>query len=154
DSRDGTRYWWRDSVLVRERDGRVGRLVGGYSWVDQAAEDPGGRLWVLRADGLLDVVVGDSLASACVGCVAPSLQAIREHLRGPPRLLGVTVDAFGRLWGWSSHAGLVVVYQREDGAWAHRWFGRAEGLPSAEVNVVFPTPDGRLWVGTGRGLLA
>lgn len=63
---------------------------------------------------------------------------------------GLAEDAQGRLWVGTYQSG---VHRLDPGADGFRRYGREHGLPTLQVEYLYAARDGRLWVGTGDGLL-
>ncbi len=147
------RYETDESGLWRVRAGRRVRLGPEFLPAAASSEDPAGRLWLGGEPGRLDVVWGDTLASACPACLPPSLRAaldtVNAHLDAGP----VVADTYGRVWASSSEGGLAMVFQRPEGTWAYRLFEVEDGLLSRSIASLSISPDGRrLWLGTFRGI--
>ncbi len=62
--------------------------------------------------------------------------------------ISITAGADGRIWAGGENSG-VVRFEADGG---QRSFGVADGLPSGYVNAMVEDTQGRLWVGTTRGL--
>lgn len=60
----------------------------------------------------------------------------------------VAAGRAGRVWAGGENSGVI----RFDADGGQRQYGVADGLPSAYVNALAENNDGRLWVGTTRGL--
>jgi signal transduction histidine kinase len=79
------------------------------------------------------------------------MRAVIDSLR-TLTIIEMRVDPRGRLWIAAGREGLICVFKGADGALTLRRLRLADGLLSEEVQALFPTPDGRLWVGTPRGV--
>ncbi len=148
----GGRYETDDAGFWRVRDGRRTHLGPGFLPGAVGAEDAAGRLWFSGDSERIEVVWGDTLASACPACLPPSLRAALDTLNQRLRWWRFAADAHGRVWVGGLN-GLAVLYPRADGTWAHRVFRREDGLLDPAVSGVSVSPDGeRLWLATRRGI--
>ncbi|MCG6117439.1 MAG: diguanylate cyclase [Aquimonas sp.] len=66
----------------------------------------------------------------------------------PDATISLAAGRDGTVWLGGENTGVTAF--RTDGS--VRQFGLADGLPAAYVNVLLEAPDGRMWVGTTRGL--
>ncbi len=149
----GSRYETDASGLWRVRDGRRVRLGPDFVPGATGSEDPDGRLWLGGEPGRLDVIWGDSLASACAACLPPSLRTALDTLNALLRVDVVTADAYGHVWVSGATGGLGVLWPEPGSRWAWRLLGEREGLLAQLLHSVTVSPDGhRLWLGTSRGL--
>ena len=147
------RYETDTSGFWRVRAGRRVRLGPEFLPAATGSEDPAGRLWLGGEPGRLDVVWGDTLASACLACLPPSLRAALDAVNARLDAGPVVADAYGRVWASSSGGGLATVFQRSDGTWMYRFFEVEDGLLSRSIPSLSVSPDGRrLWLGTFRGI--
>lgn len=141
------------SGLWRVRGGRRTRLATAFLPGAAGAEDAAGRLWLHEDQGRLDVVWGDTLASACPACLPRSLRSTLDAVNGRFSVVTVAADRWGRVWVGGDTGGLAVVYRRPGGAWTHRLFGLEDGLLARKVDDLALSPDGRrLWLATWRGI--
>jgi signal transduction histidine kinase/ligand-binding sensor domain-containing protein len=129
--------------LVRHRQGRFVRYGPADGLPDPEVtslfEDREGSLWVgMRLGGL-----------------AQFTDRTLDTQQGPPELRGKRIETVAEAAAGEDAGALWV--GTADGLW--RWkdgvtrrYGKADGLVSARVLSVLPTPEGTLWVGTDRGL--
>lgn len=155
DASDGSRYFSTEAGIFREVNGQVRQLsrYGGREML--AAESGTDYLWI-RTERL-DVIAGDSLGSTCRTCLPPSLRRILKTF-AQATILELHADGAGRVWMASQAAsdaqrGVICLYRKADGTWAYKRFGADYGMLD-NVSSLDPTPDGRLWVGTWRGIQA
>ena len=147
------RYETDEGGLWRVRAGRRVRLGPDFLPGAAGTEDPAGRLWLGGEPGRLDVVWGDTVASACPTCLPPSLRAALDVVNARLSVGAVVADPYGRVWAASGEGGLAAVYQRSDGAWAVQFFEIADGLLGRFISWLSVSPDGRrLWLSTSRGI--
>jgi signal transduction histidine kinase len=98
-------------------------------------EDRDRRLWVASRDG--SVFLRED------GVFTPQF----SRTQNPSKVRAITQDAEGRIWFGGSH-GLASF---SDGK--IRQFGKAQGVPEADVTVLQPYPGGRIIAGTSSGRL-
>lgn len=152
---DGTRYFSSKAGLFREANRKTQKISPDEPKEIMAAESANGFLWIRT--GRLDVIADDSLGSTCKTCVPTSLQRILKAFENAP-VSEIHTDNLGRVWVGSQAAheaqrGVICIYQKPDGTWTYRRFGVEQGVLD-KVSSLYPTRDGRLWVGTWRGLQA
>lgn len=155
DASDGTRYFSTDAGTYKEANGKTRQISTG-AWREVLVAETGGEYLWMRAERL-DVVVGDSLGSACKTCLPPSVRTILKTFE-QVHIMEMYPDGLGRIWLVTLTAnealrGLFCIYRKADGTWTYKRFGREGGMLD-HVSSLFPTPDGRLWVGTWRGIQA
>ncbi|HMB90286.1 MAG TPA: two-component regulator propeller domain-containing protein, partial [Rhodothermales bacterium] len=155
DASDGIRLFSTDAGTFKESNGKIHKIgPGGWKEV-LVAETSSDYLWI-RAERL-DVVVGDSLGSACKTCLPPSVRNLLTTFE-KVNIMEMYPDHLGRIWAAvltpsDTLRGLICIYRKADGTWTYRHFGTEQGMLD-NVSSIFPTPDGRLWVGTWRGIQA
>ena len=155
DASDGTRYYSTDAGTFKESNGKMHK-IGQGGWREMLAAETGDDFLWIRAEWL-DVVVGDSLGSTCKMCLPPSVRAILKTFEQIP-IVEMYPDGLGRIWAVTlteneTLRGLICIYRKADGTWTYKHFGKEVGMLD-HVSSLFPTPDGRLWVGTWRGIQA
>lgn len=143
------RLFSTDAGLFITRGSRTVRLSPTPTYERDVVRGGDGRLW-LGTSGL-DSVEGDSLVSACRACGPPSVRVLVAR-HGAEGSFETHADAAGRVWVARAGRPLLCLYPRPGGAWASRAYGPADGLLHYEASSLYPTDDGRLWVGTWRGL--
>lgn len=156
-------------------------LVDGQrDWVTHLLADDA-RLWIGTDNSGLQWHAGGEVAEvrAPDGARLPAIEALLRTRRGellagtPQGLFECTIagctalagssglevaelheDAAGRVWVGTNVDGLYRFERAADGALRRSDFhlGRAHGLPNDAVRALLETGDGRLWIGTGRGL--
>lgn len=154
ETRAGVRFVARPDGMYRMTGQRAARISGRRFVSAYVAEAGDGRIWMAPISSVstrLDTVEGDSLGTECRACLPSSLRAVLDTLRSL-EIVDMGADAFGRVWIAAGRSGLVCIYQTEQGTWESRRLQTSDGLLSDEVHALFPTPDGRLWVGTPRGV--
>lgn len=152
ETRNGTRFVARPDGLYRETGNDAVKMSSRRFIAAPAAEAADGRVWVSVAFHGIDTIEGDSLASECRACVDPSIRSIVSTLRD------IEVDEMragsdGRVWIAAGPSGLICLAPQKNGVWAAHHYNSGHGLLNDEVAAVAPTDDGRLWLGTRRGLL-
>ncbi len=143
---DARGTWWVSAT------GQRVHLSDDVSLERAAVEGKDGVVWITNK-GQLDVVVGTVSGRAHPERLSPSLRATLQALESAS-VGELHLDAYGRIWlaAFNESKGLWCIYQTTDGVWAWKqWQGTEDGL-LADVSSIFPTPDGRLWIGTWRGL--
>ncbi len=122
--------WLGRRQLYRLHDGTITTAVPDMA-VRTLFTDPDGSLWV-GYDGVMHIINGSIRASY------PDLGKVRALLR----------DRNGTLWAgtFGSTAGL---YRLEEGTWRKY---EANGITGADVNSIFESRGGALWIGTNLGL--
>jgi signal transduction histidine kinase len=147
---DGARYVGAADGFHRVRDGRRAR-ISSRPHLDGSAVEAAGRLWFTPGFVGVDTIEGDSLGSECRACLPPAVRAVVDSLDQilPREMQG---DPFGRVWVPTWNSSLYCLWRSPAGEWHARRFSTADGLLSDDVLSIDPTPDGRLWVGTTRGL--
>jgi len=130
------RYAGGHWVRYTTRDGLKSNQVA------HVAEEADGTLWVGYRDALGISAVGFEGERLRVGHVTSS-----SGLRSDKTVF-LAFDSLGRLWNGTDHG--VDVF--DHGAWLH--YGRSDGLiwDDCNSNAFFAEPDGRVWIGTSRGL--
>ncbi|MHC1479342.1 diguanylate cyclase [Frateuria aurantia] len=109
------------------------------NYVRAVFEDHRGRLWIGHAGGL-DMVEG-------VGHIHPV--SLATSTGAQPEVYSLDEDAQGTIWVGTFHDGVYAI----DPQWNIRHFGTQEGLPAGNVRAISVGPDGRVWVGTQRGVV-
>ena len=143
------RFVARPDGMYRMTGQRAARISGRRFVSAYVAEAGDGRIWMAPISSVstrLDTVEGDSLGTECRACLPSLLRAVLDTLRSL-EIVDMGADAFGRVWIAAGRSGLVCIYQTEQGTWESRRLQTSDGLLSDEVHALFPTPDGRLWVG-------
>ena len=151
---DGVWVATNGGVFQHRRDGSFRSFLAGpdlgRSAVWQVAPAEGGGLWLGgKRFGLRRLWPGTGRVEA----VDPPDLALDAGRHGSHRLpVRHVVEHEGRVW-LATSLGLAV--RERSGRWRsfrHR-DGARDGLPSSAVNVVFHDGEGRVWVGTDRGLV-
>ncbi|MEQ1947741.1 MAG: two-component regulator propeller domain-containing protein [Bryobacteraceae bacterium] len=130
------RYAAGNWARYKERDGLKANQVA------HMAEESDGSMWIGYRDALgLSVLTFDR--------EKPRLAHVTtaNGLRSDKTLF-LGFDSMGRLWNGTDHG--VDLF--DHGAWLH--FGRSDGLiwDDCNSNAFFAEPNGRVWIGTSRGL--
>lgn len=114
----------------------VGRAQGLWDlWINAVADSPDGRLWVATGQGLFSGT-------------PDQLRYHRAQGQGPPGSAEVTALAWqgSMLWVGTAKFGLF-------GLRGDLWYPvPASALPSQQVHALLTDREGRLWIGTRRGL--
>ena len=133
--RDGSLLMAADNGLWSIKGGNLEAVVQDSYVATSLTEDRDGICWVMTSDGQLLTLLGDDIRQ---------VSSLNCSHRG-----GFCLDRLGRLWVGTYGMGLfcydstrVRIYRQE------------EGLPANSVACMAGTDDGRLLVGTARGLVA
>jgi signal transduction histidine kinase/ligand-binding sensor domain-containing protein len=154
ESRDGVTFVARPDGFFRKSGDVAVRISSRRFIAAPNAETGDGRIWLAPVSSIftrLDTVEGDSLGTECRACLPPSVRAVIDSLRSLD-ILEMEADAYGRVWIAAGRSGLTCVYHTAEGDLKSQQLRVADGLLSDEVHAIAATPDGRLWVGTARGL--
>ena len=121
----------KDGAMIAKHSASSGALE-----VWALGEDPDGSLWVGQGDGRLFHLVGGKMIQEPYG-------------GGREQIKGLLLEKDGTLWIGTRGGGL---FRRKGSEWKH--FGRADGLISEVVRIIYADPSGNLWIGTAGGGLA
>lgn len=140
EDREGSIWAGTSGGLLRLRAAPFFSLTGSRGLVDDYVrtllETADGDLWFGTAGGLSRLRGDGSEGSAL------------HHLLAGESVLSLAPGQGGELWVGTYYTGLLRL---RDGVPVQR-YAREEGLPGNQVRALQAEPDGRLWVGTHRGL--
>lgn len=127
-------FEWRDGQVVRRLDGKTGLSNDDVRCV----ADPGtGEVWIGTSYGLNRVTA-----------TGVETYTITENKEAIDVVVALHLDADGALWVGTMARGL---FRFQDGRFAR--FSTADGLPDNGISSILEDGEGRLWVGTGGGLV-
>jgi signal transduction histidine kinase/ligand-binding sensor domain-containing protein len=116
-----------------------------YHRIRSIVEEPRGALWIATAEELYQRFSDGRTKKVTSKNRLPDAD-----------LMGIIKESDGRLWVGTGH-GLYGISQSasdfdRQSSVAARFYSVKEGLPCAELNTLFQSYDGRIWIGTACGL--